>query len=34
MGTALLSIGTRALSANYAKLQTISNNISNANVTG
>lgn len=34
MGSALLSIGTRALTANYAKLQTISNNISNANVAG
>ncbi|MEF7613076.1 flagellar hook-associated protein FlgK [Aquincola sp. MAHUQ-54] len=34
MGSALLSIGTRAMTANYAKLQTISNNISNANVAG
>ena len=34
MGSALMSIGTRAMTANYAKLQTISNNISNANVAG
>lgn len=34
MGSALMSIGTRAMTANYAKLQTISNNIANANVAG
>ena len=34
MGSALMSIGTRAMTANYAKLQTVSNNIANANVAG
>lgn len=32
--SALMSIGTRAMTASYAKLQTISNNIANANVAG
>ncbi|HJW10397.1 MAG TPA: flagellar hook-associated protein FlgK, partial [Albitalea sp.] len=34
MGTGLLSIGTRAMFANYAALQTTGNNISNANTPG
>lgn len=34
MGTALLSIGVSAMTANYAALQTTGNNIANANVAG
>ena len=34
MGTALLSIGVRAMAASYASMQTTSHNISNANVEG
>ncbi|MES2090735.1 MAG: flagellar hook-associated protein FlgK, partial [Pseudomonadota bacterium] len=34
MGSGLLSLGTRAMFANQAKLDTISNNISNANTDG
>ncbi len=34
MGTALMSIGVRAMAASYASMQTTSHNISNANVEG
>jgi flagellar hook-associated protein 1 FlgK len=34
MGTALLSIGVRAMAASYASMQTTSHNIANANVEG
>ena len=34
MGSSLLSIGARAMFANYAALQTTGNNIANANTPG